>query len=68
MLQVTILQFKVKCIFINHKVSYTSKLTRPFFEDKIFTWEKIEWSYSSPDQNPIENFWSVVEMKLLEGE
>ena len=58
--------FKVNRVFIHSKVLYhESKLTREFFEHKRFAGEKImEWRSSSPDQNLIENLWSVVKMKV----
>ena len=60
--------FKVKWVLMRDNASsHVSKLTREFFEHKIFTRQKIMKGLpTSPDQNLIENLRSYVKMKSYE--
>ena len=47
---------------------HVSKLTHEFFENKIFTGEKmITQLPSCPDLNLIENLWSLVKIRFYKG-
>ena len=64
-----VLQFQNEvCIYAPLLLLMYLSLTE-FFEHKRFTGEKIrEWAPSSPNLNPIKKLYSIVKMKLYEGD
>ena len=61
-------QVRDKMIFMQDSApSHASGLTRGYLEDCGFVGARyMDWTASSPDLNPIENYWSLLKGKIYE--
>ena len=46
----------------DNNLKHTSKIVKQWFKDKNIT--VMEWPTQSPELNPIENFWEIVDKKI----
>ena len=62
-------QSRNKIVFMqDNALSHASGMTRQFLTDNRLSIDRLmAWPPSSPDLNPIENYWSCFKRKLYEG-